>query len=165
MKSSVSSTKLTGRTAVIQSVDAEEREIVVTVDGPPIPNAPAGPSIRMVMQLWTAKDSEVTRVGALRELTEHYLYSFATMNPMANIDKMFKQFPGLAGVIEPLMKEMHSRTPMLRMHIDLFMPALVAMLQRMPAVGNAPGAGLDDERAPGAGELRIGRTLLSACPG
>ncbi len=144
MKTSVSSTRLTGRTAVIQGVEAEEREIVVTVDGPPIPNAPAGPSIRMVMQLWTAKDSEVTRVPAIHEITEHSLDSFATMNPMANIDKMFKQFPGLAGAIQPLMKEMHSRTPMLRMHIDLFMPALVAIFQRMPAAGNAPGAGLDD---------------------
>ena len=139
MKSSVSSTKLTGRTAVIQGVDAEEREIVVTVDGPSMPNAPAGPSIRMVMQLWTAKAGEATRVPAIRELAEYSLDSFATMNPIANIDKMMKQFPDLSGAIEPLMKEMHSPTPMLRMHVDLFMPALVAILR------NAPGL---DEGAP-----------------
>jgi hypothetical protein len=144
MKTSVSSTRMTGRTAVIQGVEAEERELVVTVEGPPIPNAPAGPSVRMVMQLWTAKASEVTRVPAMRELTGYSLYSFATMNPMANIDKMLKQFPGLAGAIEPLMKEMHSQTPMLRMHVDLFMPAMMAILQQMSAGGNAPGAGLDD---------------------
>jgi hypothetical protein len=144
MKTSVSSTRLTGRTAVIQGVEVEEREMVVTVEGPPIPNAPAGPAIRMVMQLWTAKASEVTRVPAIRELTGYYLDSFATMNPIANIDKMLKQFPGLAGAIEPLMKEMHSRTPMLRMHIDLFMPAMIAIIQRMAAGGNSPGASLDE---------------------
>ncbi len=143
MKTSVSSTRLTGRTATIQGVEAEEREIVVTVDGPPVPsassgNAPAGPSIRMVMQLWTAKAGEVTRVPAIRELTEYSLDSYATMNPIANIDKMVKQFPGLASALEPLMKEMHSRTPMLRMHVDLFMPAMVAILQRMAAVGDGP---------------------------
>jgi hypothetical protein len=144
MKSSVSSARLTGRTAAIQGVEAEEREIIVTVEGPPIPNAPAGPSIRMVMTLWTAKASEATRVPAIRELKEYSLDSFATMNPLANIDKMLKQFPGLAGAIEPLMNEMHSRTPMLRMHVDLFMPAMVTILQRMAPGGNAPGAGLDD---------------------
>jgi hypothetical protein len=142
MKSSVSSTKLTGRTAVIQGVEAEEREIVVTVEDPAIPNAPAGPSIRMVMQLWNAKAGEITRVPAIRELNGYSLNSYATMNPIANIDRMMKQFPGFAGAFEPLMKEMHSGTTILRMHIDLFMPAMIAMLQRMPA---APGAGLDDK--------------------
>jgi hypothetical protein len=147
MKTSVSSPGLTGRTAVIQGVEAEEREVVVTVEGPPIPNAPEGPLIRMVMQLWTAKASEVTRVPAIRELSGYYLYSFATMNPIANIEKMMKQFPGLAGALEPLIREMHSGTPMLRMHVDLFMPSMIAMLQRMSPGGNGLGAGLDD-RAP-----------------
>ncbi len=98
----------------------------------------------MVMQLWTAKTSEVTRVPAIHELTEYSLDSFASMDPIANIHKMVEQFPGLAGAIDPLMKEMHSRTPMLRTHVDLFMPSMIAMLQRMAPGGNAPGAGLDD---------------------
>jgi hypothetical protein len=136
VKTSVSPARLTGRTAVIQGVEAEEREIVTTVQGPAIPDAPEGPSIRMVIELWNAKASEITRVPAIRELNGYSLNSYATMNPIANIDRMMKQFPGLAGAIEPLMKEMHSRTPMLRMHVDLFMPAMVAMLQRVP--------GLDD---------------------
>jgi hypothetical protein len=135
MKTSVLPAMLTGRTATIQGVEAEEREIVLTVDGPAIPNAPSGPAIRMVMQLWNAKAGEITRVPAIRELNGYALNSYATMNPIANIDRMMKQFPGLSGAIEPLMKEMHSGTSILRMHIELFMPALVAMLQH--------GAGLD----------------------
>jgi len=99
---SVSPASLTGRTAVIQGVEAEEREMVVSMDGPAIPNAPAGPAMRMVMQIWAAKTGEATRVPAIRELTAHSLESFANMNPMANFERLMKQFPGLADALEPI---------------------------------------------------------------
>lgn len=40
LKPSVSGARLTGRSAVIQGVEAEEREMVISLDGPAIPNAP-----------------------------------------------------------------------------------------------------------------------------
>jgi len=144
MKTSVSPPRLTGRTAFIQSVEAEERETIISIEGPNIPNAPASPSIRMVMQLWSAKTGEVVRVPAIRELTGYSLYSYSTMNPIASIDKLVKQLPGFASAFEPLMKEMQKVTPMMRIHIDLFMPGMAAMLQRMAAGGDAAGTSADD---------------------
>lgn len=162
-KTSVSPARLTGRTAVIQDVEAEEREIVVSMEGPAIPNAPpADLSMRMVIELWTAKSSEVLRVPAIRELTGYSLYSYATMNPAASMDKMMKQLPGFASALGPLMKEMQNGTIMLRMHLDMFMPAMAAMLQRMAAGGNAAGAGPDD----GAPFVEVNQELveLSTAP-
>jgi len=138
MKTSVSASRLTGRTATIQGVEAEEREIVISIEGPDVPGAPAALSMRMVMQLWNAKASEVLRVPAIRELTGYSLYAFATTNPVANIEKMMKQLPGFGSAFEPMMKEMQTGTPMLRMHMDMFMPGMAAMLKRMT------GAGLED---------------------
>ncbi len=144
MKTSVSPSRLTGRTATIQGVEAEEHEIVVSVSGPDIPSAPASVSIRIVMQLWNAKGSEVLRVPAIRELTGYSLYTFATTNPIASMEKMAKQIPGFGDIFQPIMEEMKTGTPILRMHMDMFMPAMAAMLKRMTAGGNAPGAAPDD---------------------
>jgi hypothetical protein len=132
MKTDVSPAKLTGRTTVIQGVEAEEREIVVSVEGPPTQNMPPGPTVRMLMQFWTAKAGEVMRVPAIRELTGYSLWSYATMNPAAAMGKMMKQFPG-SDAFEPLMKEMQQGTTVLRIHMDVFMPTMAAMLQRVPA--------------------------------
>ncbi len=141
MKTSVLATRLTGRTAMIQGVEAEEREIVISVEGP---GAPAAVSMRMVMQLWTAKASEVLRVPAIRELTGYSLYTFATTNPIASIEKMMKQLPGFGSAFEPIMKETQTGTPLLRMHVDIFMPGMAAMLKNMTAAGNGAAAGLDE---------------------
>jgi hypothetical protein len=141
MKTEVSPAKLTGRTAVIQGVETEEREIVISIDGPTLPNMPPGPMIRMVMQLWSATPGEILRVPAIRELTGYSRWSYATMNPMDGIEKMMKHMPGVSGVVEPLMKEMQKGI-MLRMHMDMFMPAMAALLKQMPA-GNPFGASFD----------------------
>ena len=101
MKTDVSPAKATGRTAIIQGVDAEEREMAVSVEGPAMPNVPPGPTVRMLMRFWTAKPSEVMRVPAIRELTGYSLWSYATMNPAAAMGKMMKRFPG-SDAFEPL---------------------------------------------------------------
>jgi hypothetical protein len=137
---SVSPASLTGRTAVIQGVAAEEREMVVSMEGPAIPNAPAGLAVRMVMQIWAAKSSEATRVPAIRELTAHSLESFANMNPMANLERVMKQLPGFGDSLEPFLKETQNGTVILRMHIDLFIPAMAAIMKRMAADGLDEGA-------------------------
>jgi hypothetical protein len=73
------------------------------------------------------------RVPAIRELTGYSLWSYTTMNPAAFMGKAMKQFPGFADVFEPLMKEMMKGATVLRVHMDMFMPAMAAMMQRMPA--------------------------------
>jgi hypothetical protein len=143
VKSTVSPARVTGRTAVIQGVEAEEREITVSIEGPAMPNMPAGPMVKMVVQLWSAKPGEVMRVPSIRELTGYSLWSYATMNPAASMGKAMKQIPGFADIFEPLMKEMMKGATVLRVRMDMFMPAMAAMLQRMPAGGNPSGASID----------------------
>jgi hypothetical protein len=145
MKTDVSPAKVTGRTAVIQGVEAEEREIVISIGGPAIPNMPAGPLVRMVMQMWTAKPGEVLRIPAIRELTGYSLWSYATMNPTAGIEGMMKLMPGLADTVTPLMKEMQKGTTILRTHVEMFMPMMAAMLKQMPAGANPTGGSLDPD--------------------
>ena len=109
--------KMTGRTATIQGIEAEEREAVITIEGPPMPNVPPGPMMRMVVQFWTAKDSETMRVPAIRELKGYNLWAYATMNPAASLEKMFQQMPGMGDVMGKFMKEMQaSKSALLRMH-------------------------------------------------
>lgn len=143
MKADISPARVTGRTAVIQGVEVEEREIAVSIEGLAMPNMPAGPMVKMVVQLWSAKPGEVMRVPSIRELTGYSLWSYATMNPAASMGKAMKQIPGFADIFEPLMKEMMKGATVLRVRMDMFMPAMAAMLQRMPAGGNPSGASID----------------------
>jgi hypothetical protein len=162
MKAEISPARVTGRTAVIQGVEVEERQIVVSVEGPAMPNMPPNPMVKMVVQLWSAKTGEVMRVPAIRELTGYSLWSYATMNPTASMSKAMNQFPGFSDVFEPLMKEMTKGTSVLRVHMDMFMPAMAAMVQRMPAGSNPSGASFD----PGAPFMQMNQEVveLSTAP-
>jgi hypothetical protein len=148
IKSSFES-RLTGRSAEIQGIQAEEREIVMSVEGPAVPNMPPGPMMRMVMQFWTAKSSEAARVPAIRELKGYNLWSNATMNPAESMRKMFDSMPGFADGFGSFVKEMQSGSPVvLRIHMEMFMPGIAAMLKRMPAGTNSPfGANFDADAA------------------
>ncbi len=128
MKTDVSPWKATGRTAVIQGVETEEREIVFSIAGPALPNMPPGPMVRMVMQIWTAGPGEVLRVPAIRELTGYSLWSFATMNPTSGIEGMMKQMSGFAEFLAPLIAYRQMGATVMRMHTDMFMPAMAALL-------------------------------------
>ena len=141
-KAEVSPPRATGRTDTIQGVEAEEHEVTISVAGPAMPNMPAGPMIKMVMQFWSPKAGEAMRVPAIRELTGYSAWSYATMNPVASMSKYMNQLPGFAEAFGPLMKELQ-QGPVLRTHMEMFMPAMVAMLQRMPAANNPFGAGFD----------------------
>ncbi len=150
MKFDVSPARVTGRSAVIQDVDTEEREIAISISGPALPGMPPGPMVRVVMQMWTAKSGEVLRVPAIRELTGYALWSWATMNPVAGMSDIIKQLPGLATNLESMMSEMQKGTTMLRLHTDMFMPGMVAILQQMPGAAagfdaNAPFMQMDQE--------------------
>jgi len=141
-KVDVSPVRTTGRTSVIQSVEVEEREIVFSLEAPVAPNMPSGLAVRMVMQLWTAKPGEVLRVPAIRELAGYSLWSYTTMNPVTGVETLMKPWPGFAAAFGPLMKELQGAHA-LRAHIDMFMPAIAAALERLPAGSNPLGAGFD----------------------
>ncbi len=70
MKTSVDS-RNTGRTASIQGVQSEEHEFVLSIEmpagGPPM----AGPMMKMLVQMWTAKAEEAQRIPALQEVQNY----------------------------------------------------------------------------------------------
>ena len=87
--------KMTGRSATIQGIEADERELVITIEGPPMPNVPPGPMMRMVVQFWTAKDAETMRVPAIREVTGYNLWAYAAdESAVRDWRRCFKQMPG-----------------------------------------------------------------------
>jgi hypothetical protein len=140
--------KMTGRSATIQGIEADEREVVITIEGPPMPNVPPGPMMRMVVQFWTAKDSETMRVPAIRELKGYNLWAYATMNPAASLEKMFQQMPGMGDAMSKFMKEMQtSKSALLRMHSSMFMPGMAAMMKQMPPGQSPFGANFDADAA------------------
>jgi len=139
------SSKATGVTATISGVESEERQLEVTVDAPAMANMPEGPMMRTVIHVWTAKASEAMRVQAIRELTGYNLYSYATMNPMAMMEKMMKQMPGFGDAMAGMVKEMTSGgTPaVMRMQFEMYMPMIGAMMKTNPEAGSMFGEGFN----------------------
>ncbi len=54
--------------------------------------------------------------------------------------KLMKQWPSLSNAFEPIRTEMQKGTTLLRIHVDTFMPAVVAMLQKLSAGSDPSGA-------------------------
>jgi hypothetical protein len=141
-----SESKVTGRTETIQGIQAEEREVTISINGPQTPNMPPGPMIKMAIQFWTAKQEEVLRVPALRELSAYNIWSFATMNPASSMEKMFQQTPGMGDGMGKFMKDMAGvKAVMLRSRVTMWMPAMAAMMKQAPAGQGPFGADFDPD--------------------
>jgi hypothetical protein len=143
MKATVDS-KITGRTSAIQGVDAEEREVVLSIEGPPSANMPPGPMIKMAIQFWIAKDEAIARSPALRELQTNNQWSFATMNPAAGMERMLQQMPGMGQGMGKFFQEMQAaKAVLLRNNVTMWMPAVAAMMKMLPPEKNPFGAGFN----------------------
>jgi hypothetical protein len=147
MKSGFQS-RMTGRTDSIHGIQAEEREMVMTMEMPPMPNLPAGPAMRLVMQFWTATPAEAVRNPAVHEMSGYNLWSNAMMNPAGAIEKMLQQMPGFGDNIAAMMKELRSGSAvLLRTHTEMYMPLIGALLKALPAGTPSPfGADFDPEK-------------------
>jgi hypothetical protein len=97
-----------------------------------MPNMPEGPLMRMVLHVWTAKQSEVMKNPAIRELAGYNLYSYSVMNPVGMMEKMFPQMPGFGDAFAGIVKELKSGgTPAVtRMQMEMFVPMIATMLKR-----------------------------------
>jgi len=147
IKSHVDS-KATGKTAEIQGVQAEEREVTITMDLPmPASMNQTGPSVRLVMHIWTPKKEEALRVPAIRELTGYQAWQKYVMNPAGVLDKIFGKMPGMSNTMGPLFDELYkSPSVILRMHMEIYMPLLAALAR--PKVGQGQAAPVIDPDAP-----------------
>ena len=140
--------KATGKTAEIQGVQAEEREVTITMDLPmPASMNQTGPSVRLVMHIWTPKKEEALRVPAIRELTGYQAWQKYVMNPAGMLDKIFGKMPGMSNTMGPLFDELYkSPSVILRMHMEIYMPLLAALAR--PKVGQGQAAPVIDPDAP-----------------
>jgi hypothetical protein len=124
----------TGRTAVIQGIQAEEQEFVLTMDmalpgGP----APSTPFMKMVMQMWTAKPEEMQRVPALQDFINYTAIANFSMNSMEAVKQIVSMMPGMGDGLGAMMAEISKKGSVsLRMHTEVSMPFLAAMMQQMP---------------------------------
>lgn len=138
--------KMTGRTAVIQSVQAEEREVTISMDIPMPPNMPQtpGPGMRTVMQIWTAKPEEALRNPAIRELTGYNLWQKYILNPAGFLSKFAGKMPAMAETMRPMFEEIFkNQSVILRMHMEMYMPFLAALAKQMGGQGQAAVPAID----------------------
>jgi hypothetical protein len=133
--------KMTGKTAEIQGVQAEEREVTVTMDMPmPMPAGmnQSGPSLRLVMHIWTAKKEEALRVPAIRELTGYQAWQRYILNPAGMLEKFAGKMPGMSNTIGPMFDEIYKNpSVILRMHMEMYMPFMAVVAKQMAGQGQA----------------------------
>ncbi len=149
--------KVTGRTAEIQGIQAEEHEITLALGIPMGQGAPLSPVMKMVIQIWRAKPEEIARNPALQEFVASGFLNLGGTNPAEAIQKILSQFPGIADGVAAFSKEAidrHSVT--LRMHAEVSMPILAMMAPR-PAAGASPAPAMD----PNAPIMEINEELTS----
>jgi hypothetical protein len=141
--------KLTGRTAEIQGIQAEEHEIVLTVGIPMGQGGPLSPVIKIDMQLWRAKPEEIANNPALKEFVASGFLSLGGTNPAEAIQKMLSQFPGIADSLATFTKEaIDTHAVTLHMHAEVSMPILAMLAPRAAAAPGASPAPTVDPNAP-----------------
>jgi len=134
--------KMTGKTAEIQGVQAEEREVTVTMDMPmPAGTNQTGPTMRLVMHIWTAKKEEALRVPAIRELTGYQAWQRYILNPTGMLEKMAGKIPGISNTLGPMFEEIYkNQSVMLRMHMEMYMPFMAVVAKQMAGQGQTAPA-------------------------
>jgi hypothetical protein len=135
--------KLTGQTETIKGIESAEREITISVEGPAMPNMPPGPMIRLVIHIWSATPAAIEKSAALRELVAFNQNAAAGLSSNAGMKQLFDMVPGITDKLGPVLQEMSKPgNVMTRVHCEMFMPALAAMMKQMPA-GSSPVGEID----------------------
>jgi hypothetical protein len=156
--------KLTGRTAEIQGIQAEEHEIVLALGIPMGQGGPLSPVMKIDMQIWRAKPEDIAKNPALQEFVASGFQTLSGTNPAESIQKMLSQFPGIADSVAAFAKEAidtHSVT--LRLHAEVSMPILAMMAPRAAAGAGASPAPAADPNAP-IMEINEELTSISTAP-
>jgi len=150
MKTTTSVNK-TGRTMVIQGIQADEIEFTLSVNmGAPAPSqqpAVTIPAVTMkaVMQFWTARPDEALRHPALRELAGYGAYARLLLNPMDSIQKILSSLPLVSQDAFAKVQELSQNTPLiLKSHTEISMPMMMQSAQQSDP-HSLPG-GLDPNR-------------------
>jgi len=142
--------RMTGKTAEIQGVQAEERQLTVTIDMPmPAEMSSTGSGARIVMHIWTAKKEEALRVPAIRELTLYNAWQRYVMNPVGLLQKVAGKAPGMSGMLMPALEETYKNPAViLRTQIEVYLPFLATLAKQMAGQSQAAPAINVDPDAP-----------------
>lgn len=106
--------KKTGRTEVIQGVQAEEREITSSTEMPVSVPGQSSSAMKIVVQIWAAKPEEALRVPAFRELSGFQAWQKYFLDPRDMFGK-----GGMGTLLDEISKD---QSVILRMHMSLYMP-------------------------------------------
>jgi hypothetical protein len=127
-------TRATGRTEAIHGIQAEEREMTLTVEMPSGPQGSLG-AMRMVYTFWPARSDEVIRHPVLQELAAYADRAYAGMNPADMMQKMFAQTPATGEKMRTMMAEFQKMKTVLRMHGAVYTPGAAAMMEQLRKAG------------------------------
>jgi len=145
-------TKITGHTDTILGVEAEEREVTVSMDLPlpPAMQQPGGgPAIKLVMHIWTAKPDETMRNPAIRELAGYSQWQKYALNPAGMLEKITGKFPGVANALKPMFEELFKNSGvMMRNRVEMYMPFVATLAKQMSAQGQGKAMPNIDPDAP-----------------
>jgi hypothetical protein len=138
---------ITGRTTFVSGVEAEERNILFTVDT----SASTLPAIRVVAHVWSAKETELKRLPALEELVPYQIRILEVTDPVGPLRTAFRQLRDLAEGFASLAENFRPQDTVIRLTIDFFVPTLAALsrqLRELPAgVASPLGEGFDPDAA------------------
>jgi len=135
-------TKKTGETAVIQGVQTEDNLVIVTMEMPNPTGAPIG--LRMEMHEWLALADELTRVPALNQMAGCSTSLGASADPGVMIERILGPLGGASGLSDALKQLATGRGKLvLKIQIEIFAPAILAIMQTQRAAGLPPNADLN----------------------
>jgi hypothetical protein len=140
--------KKTGRTDTIQGIQADEREITLTIEMPiPMGGPDAVIHMKMVSQMWSARPEEALKNQAIRELAGYNLYAHYIMNPANMMQRFTSGMPGATDAFKSMTEEL-SKTKglLLRSHVSMYMPLPPSAVKQMAQQN--PGAGPINPDAP-----------------
>ena len=119
MKTSIQ-TNHTGKTESILGIQAEEREIVITMEMSPRPNSGVQMppmNLKIVIEAWAAKPDEALHNQAIRELMGFKLWTNAFMSPGQMAARIVANMPGEHGELAKAVAEMSSGGVLLRTRV------------------------------------------------
>jgi hypothetical protein len=134
--------RATGRASVIKGIDAEERELVLSMSMPAgLQGGPKG--MRMVYSIWTPRSDAAVNNPALQELALYTARAYAGMNPADMMQKMFTQTPGMAQKLKAMIDEFKNMQAVLGFRGAMYVPGMAEMMEKLRQAGQPVPEGLD----------------------
>jgi hypothetical protein len=142
IKTEVQSRK-TGRMETIHGVEAEESEVLVTLNIN-LPNMPVGgPAMKMVIRVWRATEDEIAHNPALGELARYSRLTASWMDPGSMLRQLSGPLQGFSQSFGPLFEEMSKdKALLLRTHMDATSPMMAVLSPQAAPAGIDPNAPL-----------------------